>query len=299
MTPAVLLVVFLAPLSAAEIPCVEIEGNDVRIRDLLPAAPGLSSLPPDRVVAPLPAPGARRWIKLSVLDPRQQDEVCAIRLLRPVAREDVLDAIGAARAARGWVKLSIELVSFPQGPFPRGVVKLDRGVLRPDRQANDPAVVIWHGHLEYDRLRTLPFQIRVRLRSARDDIIATRGLSAGHLIGETDIRRERREILGLETLAPVRDFSALGMETARAIRAGQTLSAADLVQPREVKRGDRVNVIVRSNRAVLRLEARALAAGRRGDWVVLENPATKKRFRGRIDGPGSVLIDPHGGAYAN
>jgi flagella basal body P-ring formation protein FlgA len=285
---------FLLLTPPAEAPCVEVPGPAVRARDLAPAAPAFAALAPDHVLGYAPSPGTRRWFK----PPGAGPEVCVARAVQPVAREKVLAAIEAARAAKGWGEVSFELISYPGIPLPEGTIRLDRGHLRPGRRPPDPALVLWHGVLEYEPQRTLPFQIAVRLTAERDVFAATRALGPGHAITAGDVHRERRPAHGLAALEAAGDFTPVGLESARRIAAGEEIGPAQVARPKDVKRGDLVNVVVQSKTALLRLEAKSLATGRRGEWIVLENPSTRRRFRGRIEGPGRVLVEPSGAIHA-
>ena len=61
--------------------------------------------------------------------------------------------------------------------------------------------------------------------------------------------------------------------------------------PREVERGDRVAVEVRSGSALLKFDAAAESGGKAGDVVSLRNPANGARFRARVVAKGKVLVD--------
>lgn len=292
MTFTALLLLALAP---AQSPCVEVGGGTVRVRDVLAAAPAFAALPADFVLGYAPAPGARRWIKL----PASSEEICITRLLRPVTRERVLAAIEAAREAKGWREFTLELVAYPDGPLPEGNIRLDKAPLRPGRNKRDPALLLWQGALEYERTRTVPFPVEVRITSTRAVPIAAHALARGQMIQGSDVRIESRQIAGLAALAPGSSFSPVGMQTTRSIAAGEEILPTQVTRPGDVRQGDLVDVTVRSNRAVIRLEARSLATGRRGDWIVLENPATRRRFRARIEGPGQALVEPSGASHVN
>jgi flagella basal body P-ring formation protein FlgA len=292
MTSTTLLLLFLA---AADSPCVEVAGGAVLVRDVVAAAPGFASLPADSVLGYAPAPGVRRWIKA----PASDTEICIMRALRPVPRERVLAAIEATREARGWHDLTIELVSYPAGPLPEGSIRLDKAPFRPGRNKRDPALLLWQGALEYDRLRTVPFPIEVRISSTRTVAVAAHALARGQAILGGDVRIEPRRVHGLAALSASASFSPVGLQTTRNFAAGEEILPTQVIRPGDVRQGDLVNVTVRSNHAVLRLEAKSLATGRRGDWIVLENPATRRRFRARIEGPGQALLEPSGVSNVN
>ncbi len=61
--------------------------------------------------------------------------------------------------------------------------------------------------------------------------------------------------------------------------------------PREVERGDRVAVEVRSGSAVLKFDGAAESGGKAGEMVSVRNPANGARFRARVTAKGKVLLD--------
>ena len=60
--------------------------------------------------------------------------------------------------------------------------------------------------------------------------------------------------------------------------------------PKDVERGDTVEVQVRSGAAHLKLEGRAESSGRRGEAIPVRNLITNKSFSARIVDKGQVLV---------
>jgi flagella basal body P-ring formation protein FlgA len=63
-----------------------------------------------------------------------------------------------------------------------------------------------------------------------------------------------------------------------------------LSDPKDVERGDVVEIRVTSGSAKLSIPAKALVGGRRGDQVVFTNPESGRKFTARIDGPGKASV---------
>jgi flagellar basal body P-ring formation protein FlgA len=82
----------------------------------------------------------------------------------------------------------------------------------------------------------------------------------------------------------------VGRVPSRGIRAGFPVFRSNLSAPFDVKRGDTVAVRAVSGEAVLTTEALAEDSGRNGDSILLKNTASGKTFRGRVDGPDSVIV---------
>ncbi len=74
------------------------------------------------------------------------------------------------------------------------------------------------------------------------------------------------------------------------IRTSAPLPPAEPRAPRDVAAGDTVQVEVRSGGTRLLSEARADSAGRRGDFILVRNPDSGRRYRARVEGRGKVLV---------
>ena len=92
-----------------------------------------------------------------------------------------------------------------------------------------------------------------------------------------------------ESLATSIDQAA-GRLLRRSLRAGTPIQTSWLEMPKEVNRGDKVRVEVRSGSAHLEMEGRAEASGSVGESIPVSNPASKKAFRARIEGKGRVSV---------
>ena len=60
--------------------------------------------------------------------------------------------------------------------------------------------------------------------------------------------------------------------------------------PNDINRGETVKVEVHSGAAVLELEAQAETSGVAGQPVSLLNPSSRRRFQGKIQGPGRAIV---------
>jgi flagella basal body P-ring formation protein FlgA len=76
----------------------------------------------------------------------------------------------------------------------------------------------------------------------------------------------------------------------RPISAGSVISAALLEDPKDVERGQMVEVEVRSGAARLKLEGRAQSAGRTGDAIRVRNLGTGKSFSAHVSAKGQVVL---------
>ena len=82
----------------------------------------------------------------------------------------------------------------------------------------------------------------------------------------------------------------VGKVLRRAIPAGSAISASLLEEPKDVERGEMVQVEVRSGAARLKLEGRAQSAGRTGDAIRVRNLSTGKSFSAHVSAKGRVVL---------
>ena len=83
---------------------------------------------------------------------------------------------------------------------------------------------------------------------------------------------------------------AAGRESVRNMPAGAVVRASDLVAPRLVRRGEPVNIVVRSGGLTISTQGRALASGGVGDMVRVVAASTNRTLDGIVDGNGAVRI---------
>ncbi len=70
----------------------------------------------------------------------------------------------------------------------------------------------------------------------------------------------------------------------------ETGTPVPLTPPHEVERGDAVRVEVSSGGVLLAFDGAAETAGRAGDFILVKNPTTGRRFRARVESKGKVTL---------
>jgi flagellar basal body P-ring formation protein FlgA len=119
--------------------------------------------------------------------------------------------------------------------------------------------------------------------------ILTRNIERSDVIKSADIVVERRPKAEVGSDAASRD-RAVGMQTRRPMRAGQSLRVADLVKPDLVQRDQSVTVIYQSAGLYITARAKALDSGAEGDVISVLNPQSKRTVTGVVTGRGQVTI---------
>ncbi|WP_114228907.1 MULTISPECIES: flagellar basal body P-ring formation chaperone FlgA [Sphingomonas] len=82
----------------------------------------------------------------------------------------------------------------------------------------------------------------------------------------------------------------LGKEALRHLAAGSVVKASDVAEPRLVKRGEPVTLVIRSGSLLIRAQGRALGDGRKGDLVRVVATPTNRTLDGMVEGSGAVRL---------
>lgn len=120
--------------------------------------------------------------------------------------------------------------------------------------------------------------------------VAARTLDRGHRMTESDVSSARSNVsrLGHGHIAdPAR---VVGLELQRPMRAGEAFRLANLDQPEVVKRGDSVVVEAQAGGLIVVAPGKALADGRVGQQIRVENTQSERTVRARVVGPGRVRV---------
>jgi flagella basal body P-ring formation protein FlgA len=272
--------------------CVLIEGERIMAHDLAQAVPEFADIPADTPLGYAPAPGARRVFHANDLRrlairyniPQPSDaELCFERAMEPLSRERVIqamqDTVGSANAR-------VEVLELSRYPVPSGQIQFVRSAL----PASGGAPVLWRGSVLYSGERRFAIWARVKIAVPSTRMVAAENLPPGRRIEREHVRLEECELFPSGRPSEPSLDQILGRVPRRPIAAGATITANLLDAPKEVERGDTVEVQVRSGAAHLKLEGLAESAGRRGESIPVRNLITNKSFSARIVDKDRVLV---------
>lgn len=283
----------MIPLAAFAVPaCLAVSpgADQILIRDLAGAFPGLVPAAPDLAVALAPAPGVERVFRLPELrrlaarfnfPAAPASEICVVR---PVSPPD--PALFLAAMRRELPQATIEIEDYSRQPVPAGDLAFPASSLR-----RAPRETLWIGTVRYGANRRFAVWARVKLSIPVERVVAAADLAPSRPIDPAQLRVETREESFSGSVFPKSIEEVAGKWPRVAIQAGSAIRAVDLQVPPDVVRGETVHVEVRDGGARLSLEARAEASGSRGDTIPVSNPASNRRFRARVEGKGRVSVD--------
>jgi flagella basal body P-ring formation protein FlgA len=198
--------------------------------------------------------------------------------------------LAAMRDSLGIPEARIEIVEQSRYPVPDGRLEFPRAGLMSPPPSQPQASALWKGWVHYGGNRRCAIWARVRIAVSTQRVVAAEPLVAGRAIEASQLRLETYEGFPLRVKGLDAIEQAAGQAPKRSLAAGTALTGADLNAPLDVKRGDTVRVAVSSGEAHLELDGRAEASGRRGQTIPVLNPASGKRFSGRIESAGRVEV---------
>jgi flagella basal body P-ring formation protein FlgA len=119
--------------------------------------------------------------------------------------------------------------------------------------------------------------------------VLARAVDRNEIVKASDVIVERRPKAEVGNDAATRD-RAVGLQTRRALRAGQAIRVSDLAKPDLVVRDQAVTLIYESAGLYLTIRGKAVEAGTEGDVVNVLNLQSKRTVAGVVVGRGQVAV---------
>lgn len=276
--------------------CLPVDGDRIFARDVAAVIPEFTRIPAEEVIGLAPLPTVRRVISggelarvgrkfgLEIVAPV---DVCFESPTEALTSGEILEQI---KAAVGMEGLEIELIEFSRYSVPVGVLSFPRSGLNVHPLLTDRSIVFWRGKVTYGGTKSFAIWARVRMGITRDRLVATETIRVGSMVTAEQVRLEPVKQFPLEEQPAILAASVVGQVARRTIPAGQIVTAAFVMPPKEVTRGAEVKVVVKVDGAQLRLPALAESSGAVGETVSLKNPENGRSFRGVVSGKNQVLV---------
>jgi flagella basal body P-ring formation protein FlgA len=281
--------------------CLQISSDRVVVRELLDAAPQLRVLDPETPVGFAPLPGTIRVIsgrELTRIALRQGvaisgvPDLCIGRVLRPLTPSEMQATLAAALGI-GDAHLDVE--EFSSQPLPPGRLEFQRSTLSQPPLNAPGSAVIWRGKLIYDPHHSAAVWAKVRIAVDRSIFLASRDIPAGAVVRDVEIQLST--VHEFPFSGPTLDSSneIVGKVARHNIRTGQRITANALDEPKDVARGDVVQVRVIDGPATLSLDGIAVSSGKKGDTILVHNFTSGRNFRAVVEEKGKAVVRPTGG----
>jgi flagella basal body P-ring formation protein FlgA len=284
--------------------CVSVASDRIIARDLAGSVAIFHAIDPDVQVGFAPMPGAQRILagrELILLAQRYGavvspgtivPDLCVQREAHVISKDEMKAAL---LAASGIADAAVELLEFTSQALPAGRLEFQRGALNKPPPSAPDSPVIWRGRLIYDGQHSAVVWARVRITVERQIVVASEEIAA-----RTVIRADQIRMTGgrqFPSSAPLLDSAeVIGKVARRSIPAGQQIVAGALEETKEVTQGEKVHVRVIDGLATLSFEGIAQSAGKKGESIVVHNPASGRNFPAVVEEKGKVVVRPSTGA---
>jgi flagella basal body P-ring formation protein FlgA len=229
-----------------------------------------------------------------VFDTRNLTEVLVSRASRSVTLSDLGRVIAEAAAKRYEIANASDLsVTFDRtmnalqvepnlNDAPRVV-----SIVVDQRNNRFEAIVDMPGsHV----LRRAPARFTGTLIETTEVVTLARAIPRGETIRESDIVLERLPRADVQTDALAKTEYVVNQAARRALRAGQTMRAADLMKPQIIARDDAVTIIFKTAAITLTLRGKAMGNGAEGESITVLNPQSKRLVQATVTAPGVVTV---------
>lgn len=268
--------------------CLPVEGDIIFGRQLSAAVRSGASLPSDVVFSAAPLPGVTRtvsaaeivrWAERHGVSGVSARDTCFEWPLRELGREEATAAMRASLPPGTEIKI-VELSR--QGVPPGRPIFPRNGLREPADAANVATPVLWHGFIEYGNRKRYATWARVNLQIQSKRFSAAADIRSGEVIRADQIREETIGLFPVNELRRNDATLMIGRVSRSPIRAGSALRPTLLDVPPDVKKGDIVELEMRTAGTVVRAPAEAQSGGRIGDRLAFRNSSSGKLIHARL-----------------
>lgn len=299
------IVVLIVATLSARAACISVPSDRILARHLAGGVPLFQGLDPETPVGFAPMPGTQRILpgrELILLALRHGAFVtpgsvipglCVQREIHVILQDEMKAALLAALAI---ADADLEVLDFSSQALPPGHLEFHRGTLNKPPLNAPELPVIWRGRLIYDGQHSAVVWARVRITVECPFFIAAEEIPAGTVVRANQVKITSGRQFPFSTQSMDSSKQVIGKVARRSIAAGQRIVPAALEEPKEVARGEKVHVRVVDGLATLSFEGIAESAGKKGESILVHNPASGHNFRAVIEEKGKVVVRPVPGA---
>ena len=299
------IVILILAALAARAACISVPSDRILARHLAGAVALFQGLDPETPVGFAPMPGTQRILsghELVLLAQRHGvlvipgaviPDVCVQREAQVILRDEMKAALLAALAI---ADANLELLEFTSQALPPGRLEFQRTALNKPPPSAPESPVVWRGRLIYDGQHSVVVWARVRITVERPFLIAAEEIPAGVVVRANQVKITSGRQFPFSSPSMDSREQVIGKVARRTIVAGQRIVLGALEEPKEVARGERVHVRVVDGPATLSFEGIAESAGKKGESILVRNPASGRNFRAVVEEKGKVVVRPVPGA---
>jgi flagella basal body P-ring formation protein FlgA len=124
----------------------------------------------------------------------------------------------------------------------------------------------------------------------REVWVAHSDLQRGEAVGDADVARERRDVLGIhESLAEFTPGDT-ALELGQSVQSGAPLLARELKPRSVVHRGELADALLQNGALSIMLKVEVLEDGAPGQVIHVRNPDSKRDFTGKVADDRTILV---------
>lgn len=121
-------------------------------------------------------------------------------------------------------------------------------------------------------------------------VVLTKSLVKGQKITASDLGYSRKNIYQLRPGYAIEKSEVIGKLVTRTHHQGDLLYSSRLIWPHVIKKGDAVSVVARIGGLSVITPGIALADGRKGEQIDVENRRSSRVIRAKVTGPNTVNV---------
>ncbi len=122
-------------------------------------------------------------------------------------------------------------------------------------------------------------------------VVLTKPIQRGEIINQTHLSIERRETSNLRDDFVTQPEQLEGKEVTRQLGVGTILSLKNLVEPKLIKRGDKVTITTSKPEFSIRMSGVAMMDGARGQLIKVKNQNSGRIINATVIEPGLVSVN--------
>ncbi len=134
------------------------------------------------------------------------------------------------------------------------------------------------------------FYLTAKVTRKAKVVIAGRDLARFEILAESDVRLDYRIIRSANGNHLSSTHSVAGLQTKKAIRAGDLITSSQLTPPQVILKGDQVTVTAFSNGISVATAGTAMSNGKVGEQIRVQNNHTDRIIKARITSAGQVQV---------
>jgi flagella basal body P-ring formation protein FlgA len=132
--------------------------------------------------------------------------------------------------------------------------------------------------------------VPVKIKVMMPVVVATRGLSAKHIITPDDVRVETQDIASMRKGYIENPEQVIGHQLRYPVALGSVMNPTNLIAQKVVRRGEQIMLVAGIGGMEVRMAGTALSDAQFGQRIRVKNVSSKRIVEGVVDGPGVVRV---------